>query len=119
MQPSLAPLVPCCVYVCYDSTISTDGVNSVFKTFSGISAEVSSQHLGSMIVLDIANVSELMARPRITVTVSEEVYDFLSELAEREQRPLANLAAYLLTNAAKEHQRQKENPSPASDSKGQ
>ena len=53
-----------------------------------------------------------MARTRITVTVSEEVYDFLSELAEREQRPLANLAAYLLTNAAKEHQRQTETPSP-------
>lgn len=63
-------------------------------------------------MLDIANVSELMAKPRITVTVSEEIYDFLSDLAEREQRPLANLAAYLLTSAAKEYQqRLKENPS--------
>jgi hypothetical protein len=75
------------------------------------SAKLSPQHLESMIVLDIASV-ELMARPRITVTVSEEVYDFLSGLADQEQRPLANLAAYLLTNAAKEYQRQKEAPSP-------
>lgn len=69
-------------------------------------------------MLDIAKLSELMARPRITVTVSEEVYDFLSDLADREQRPLANLAAYLLTNAAKQHQQEKENPSPRDKEKG-
>jgi CopG-like RHH_1 or ribbon-helix-helix domain, RHH_5 len=45
-----------------------------------------------------------MAKPRITVTVSEDVYEFLSEWSEREQRPLANLAAYLLTKAAQEYQ---------------
>ena len=45
-----------------------------------------------------------MAKPRITVTVSEEIYEFLSDWAEREQRPLANLAAYLLSKAAKEYQ---------------
>ncbi|MBE9116673.1 hypothetical protein IQ249_12250 [Lusitaniella coriacea LEGE 07157] len=45
-----------------------------------------------------------MAKPRITVTVSEEVYAFLSNWAEREQRPIANLAAYLLNTAVKEHQ---------------
>jgi hypothetical protein len=50
------------------------------------------------------NKGDLMARPRITLTVSEEVYQFLSEWAEREERPLANLAAYLLSKAAKEQQ---------------
>ncbi len=68
-------------------------------------------------MLDIAKLSELMARPRITVTVSEEVYDFLSELADREQRPLANLAAYLLTSAAKQYKQDKENPSPGGQEK--
>lgn len=51
-----------------------------------------------------ANNSDLMARPRITVTVSEEVYQYLSEWAERDERPLANLAAYLLSQAARERQ---------------
>lgn len=58
-------------------------------------------------MLDIANSSKLMARPRITITVSEDVYTYLSEWAEREERPLANLAAYLLSQAAREHQQNK------------
>lgn len=60
--------------------------------------------------------SELMARPRITVTVSEDVFEFLSEWAEREERPLANLAAFLLSKAAREYKEQelhqKRTPSP-------
>ncbi len=56
--------------------------------------------------------AELMARPRITVTVSEEVYEFLSEWAEREERPLANLAAYLLSQAARQRQEQEQQKEP-------
>ena len=63
-------------------------------------------------MLYTANSSELMARPRITVTVSEDVFQYLSEWAEREERPLANLAAYLLSQAARERQQQNESPSP-------
>lgn len=59
-----------------------------------------------------ANSSELMARPRITVTVSEDVYEYLSEWAEREERPLANLAAFLLSKAAREHQKQSQQQNP-------
>jgi hypothetical protein len=55
-------------------------------------------------MLYTANSCELMARPRITITVSEDVYQYLSEWAEREERPLANLAAYLLSQAARERQ---------------
>jgi len=62
--------------------------------------------------------AELMARPRITVTVSEEVYEFLSGWAEREERPLANLAAYLLSQAARERQEQEESPTPAAKGRG-
>jgi hypothetical protein len=58
--------------------------------------------------------AELMARPRITVTVSEEVYEFLSEWAEREERPLANLAAYLLSQAAREQEEEQKSKFPAS-----
>jgi hypothetical protein len=62
--------------------------------------------------------AELMARPRITVTVSEEVYEFLTGWAEREERPLANLAAYLLSQAARERQEQEESPTPAAKGRG-
>lgn len=63
-------------------------------------------------MLYTANSFELMARPRITVTVSEEVYQYLSEWADREERPLANLAAYLLGQAVRESQQQQEPPKP-------
>ncbi|MEJ1930379.1 ribbon-helix-helix domain-containing protein [Nostoc sp. UIC 10890] len=56
--------------------------------------------------------SELMARPRITVTVSDDVYQYLNEWADREERPLANLAAYLLSQAVREHQEQSESAKP-------
>jgi hypothetical protein len=59
-----------------------------------------------------ANDLELMARPRITLTVSEDVYEYLSDWAESEERPLANLAAFLLSQAVREAQQKK---SPASD----
>jgi macrodomain Ter protein organizer (MatP/YcbG family) len=62
-------------------------------------------------MLDTANSSKLMGRPRITITVSEDVYGYLSEWADREERPLANLAAYLLSQAAREHQQQNESSS--------
>lgn len=63
-------------------------------------------------MLYTANTSKLMGRPRITLTVSEDVYKYLSDWAEREERPLANLAAYLLSQAAREHQQQNESSSP-------
>ena len=51
-----------------------------------------------------------MARPRITITVSEDVFQYLSEWAEREERPLANLAAHLLSQAARERQQLDKSP---------
>ena len=63
-------------------------------------------------MLYAANTSKLMGRPRITLTVSEDVYRYLSDWAEREERPLANLAAYLLSQAARDHQQQNESSSP-------
>lgn len=49
---------------------------------------------------------DLMAKPRITITVSEEVYQVLVNWAEKEERPLANLVAYIVSKTAKEHQEQ-------------
>lgn len=59
-------------------------------------------------MLYTAKSSKLMGRPRITITVSEDVYTYLSEWATREERPLANLAAYLLSQAVREHQQEEE-----------
>lgn len=56
-------------------------------------------------------VSDLMAKPRVTVTLSEEVYKIISDWADEEERPLANLVAYIVTKAAKEYQQQNETPS--------
>ncbi|MEO1764765.1 MAG: hypothetical protein AAFR83_23065 [Cyanobacteria bacterium J06629_18] len=68
-------------------------------------------------MLYTANSSKLMGRPRITVTVSEDVFSYLSEWAEREERPLANLTAYLLSQAVREHQQQNDS-SPSDKDKG-
>jgi hypothetical protein len=64
-----------------------------------------------------ANDLELMARPRITLTVSEDIYEYLSDWAEREERPLANLAAFLLSQAVREREKSQP-PRPASPQKG-
>ena len=56
-------------------------------------------------------VSDLMAKPRVTVTLSEEVHKILSEWADKEERPLANLVAYVVSKAAKEYQQQNETAS--------
>jgi hypothetical protein len=55
-------------------------------------------------------VSDLMAKPRVTVTLSEEVYKIISDWADKEERPLANLVAYIVSKAAKEYQQQNETP---------
>ena len=47
-----------------------------------------------------------MAKPRVTVTLSSEVHQILSEWADKEERPLANLVAYIVSKAAKEYQQQ-------------
>ena len=49
--------------------------------------------------------SDLMtARPRVTVTLSEEVHEALTSWAEDEERTVANLLAYIAAKAVKERQ---------------
>ena len=50
---------------------------------------------------------DLMARLRVTVTLSEEVHKVLSDWADEEERTLANLMAYIAAKAAKERQQTK------------
>lgn len=44
------------------------------------------------------------ARPRVTVTLSEEVHEALTSWAEDEERTVANLLAYIAAKAVKERQ---------------
>jgi hypothetical protein len=60
-------------------------------------------------------VIDLMAKPRVTITLSEEVHQILAEWADQEERPLANLVVYIVSKAAKEYQQQKETPSSTKD----
>jgi len=39
---------------------------------------------------------------RITITVSQSVYDYLGQLSQEEGRSLSNLAAFILENTAQE-----------------
>lgn len=43
-----------------------------------------------------------MAKSRVTATLPDDVYAFLAEWAEREGRPISNLAAYILISAVRD-----------------
>ena len=47
------------------------------------------------------SILDLMRKPKITATVPEDVYEFLSEWAERDQRSLANVVAFVLTTTVR------------------
>ena len=49
------------------------------------------------------------ARPRVTVTLSEDVYQILSEWASQEERTLAKLLSYLAAKAARKRVERKWN----------
>jgi hypothetical protein len=61
------------------------------------------------------SVLDLMRRPKITATIPEDVYEFLAEWAERDQRSLANVVAYVLTTAVRRmrDEQERENGSPS------
>ena len=52
-------------------------------------------------------------RLRVTVTLTEDVYQVLSEWAEQEDRSLANLLAHLAAKAVRERFEEKKNKSPS------
>ncbi|MBE9229077.1 hypothetical protein IQ264_27085 [Phormidium sp. LEGE 05292] len=59
-----------------------------------------------MLEVQKERLDDLMAKPRITITVSQEVYEILVDWALKEERPLANLVAYIVSKTAKEYQEQ-------------
>lgn len=75
-------------------------------------------------MVQVALSTLLMRKPKITATIPEDVYQFLSEWADRDQRSLANVVAFVLTttvrkmrdeqkNGATSPQEQTETPSPS------
>jgi hypothetical protein len=49
-----------------------------------------------------------VARPKVTVYFNQDVYDWLSEKADKEVRSVANLVEYLITKTKEEHDQEKE-----------
>lgn len=61
---------------------------------------------------------DLMRKPKVTAVVPDDVYEFLSEWAERDHRSMSNLVAFVLTTyvrdmkSKQEKEQQKDTPSP-------
>ena len=53
---------------------------------------------------------------RLTTYLADGIYDILEEWAERERRSISSLSAFLLEQAAREHQKEmKQQPQPSDD----
>lgn len=52
-------------------------------------------------MVQVALSTLLMRKPKITATIPEDVYQFLSEWADRDQRSLANVVAFVLTTSVR------------------
>lgn len=62
-------------------------------------------------VIEIKQWLQMPPRLRVTVTLTEDVYQVLSEWAEKEDRSLANLLAHLAAKAVRERIEEKKNDS--------
>ncbi|MBD2418041.1 hypothetical protein H6G54_10040 [Anabaena cylindrica FACHB-243] len=59
-------------------------------------------------IVSLLDIRPMAMRPRVTITLDEEIYKELTNIAEEQERTPANLAAYIVTKAIKE--KNKENP---------
>ncbi|MFM2060480.1 MAG: hypothetical protein RLZZ507_150 [Cyanobacteriota bacterium] len=59
-------------------------------------------------IVSLLDIRPMAIRPRVTITLDEEIYKELINIAEEQERTPANLAAYIVTKAIKE--KNKENP---------
>lgn len=50
-----------------------------------------------------------VARPRVTVYFSEEIYQYLVERADRELRTVANLVEYIVVQSVQQQQSEQQN----------
>lgn len=62
--------------------------------------------------MSLLDITPMAIRPRVTITLDEEIYKELMHIAEEQERTPANFAAYIVTKAIKEknkeNQQQKE-----------
>ena len=54
---------------------------------------------------------------RISTSIGEGIYDLLQEWANEERRSISSLAAFVLEQAAREHQKEMQKQPPPSDEK--
>ncbi|TAE59814.1 MAG: hypothetical protein EAZ87_08205 [Nostocales cyanobacterium] len=53
-------------------------------------------------IVSLLDIRPMAIRPRVTITLDEEIYKELINIAEEQERTPANLAAYIVTKAIKE-----------------
>ncbi|MFM7408951.1 MAG: ribbon-helix-helix domain-containing protein [Cuspidothrix sp.] len=53
-------------------------------------------------IVSLLDIIPMAIRPRVTITLDEEIYKELTSIAEEQERTPANLAAYIVTKAIKE-----------------
>jgi hypothetical protein len=69
-------------------------------------------------MVQIALCTLTMRKPKLTAVVPDDVYEFLKEWADRDQRSLSSLVAFVLTTTVRdmkskqENEQQKDSPSP-------
>lgn len=62
---------------------------------------------------------DLMRKPKVSAAIPDDVYEFLKEWADRDQRSMSSLVAFVLTTAVRdmkskqEKEQQKDSPSPS------
>jgi hypothetical protein len=59
-------------------------------------------------IVSLLDITPMAIRPRVTITLDEEIYKELINIAEEQERTPANLVAYIVTKAIKD--KNKENP---------
>ena len=54
---------------------------------------------------------------RVSTSLADGIYDLLQEWANEERRSISGLSAFILEQAVRERQKQRQKPSPPSDEK--
>lgn len=59
--------------------------------------------------MKLAQKSTTVSRPRVTVSLPQDIYNYLVKRAETEIRPVSNLVEYLVVTTVKQQQDWEEN----------
>ncbi|MFB2983588.1 hypothetical protein [Microseira sp. BLCC-F43] len=81
-------------------------VNSAIGVYEVKWVEV--EYQGKLVEINATSCNSAVARPRVTVYFSEEIYKYLVERADRELRTVANLVEYLVVQSVQQEQNEQQ-----------